>query len=71
MYLSRDDVCMSMYICRGVCMCVGVYVCMYVCGVYVHLCVGVYACVCDCIYIGTRGRRKPGARKETSNTKGN
>ncbi len=35
-YLSRDDVCTSMYICRDVCMCVGVYVhmcvvCMYIC----------------------------------------
>ncbi len=63
MYLSRDDVCMSMYICRDVCMCVGVWGCMYVCGVYVHLCVGVYACVCDCIYIGTRGRKEIGSAK--------
>jgi hypothetical protein len=31
MYLSREDVCMSMYICRDVCMCVGMYVCMHVC----------------------------------------
>ncbi len=37
---------------------------MYVCG-GVCKCVGVYACVCDCIYLGTRGR------KETGSVKGN
>jgi hypothetical protein len=31
---------------------------MYVCG---DVCM--YACVCDCIYIGTRGRKETGSAK--------
>ncbi len=85
MYLSRDDVCMSMYIqyvgmyvCVWGCMYVGGDVCMYVCGLYVHRGVGVYVCVWGCVHVCVTvyiyahvGERKPGARKETGSAKGN